>query len=351
MTSRPAIPETPILATLRGAYGLAVERLAFMTTGWVSSIYRVDVACGARYLLKVVDERLPEPTIASSLEFYLPLCHELCRGGWLPQIACPVAARDGRFSVEAGPYRLIVFEFIEGERVGFGRLPDDVLARLATLTGRLHASTPHLTLANPLVEHFAIAFEQQLPAWLEALAGPSPRSGRAAGGDPGWRRFQEVLVPRRAELLGRLGRLKELQAVMRAGAPERVVVHTDLHGNNLLRGPAGELYILDWEGAQLAPPEHDLFMFVDDERFWSLFWPNYAREHTRAALNPDALAFYLYRRGLEDLADWLQRLIAGVDDDDKERQAIHWARETVDGLGGVESLVPRVADRGKPRSG
>jgi aminoglycoside phosphotransferase (APT) family kinase protein len=128
-----------------------------------------------------------------------------------------------------------------------------------------------------------------------------------------------------------------------------VICHTDLHGANLLVDPADELYILDWENAMLAPPEQDLFFFAGDERFWTLFWPNYAREFEGAGLDADTLAFYMYRRGLEDLADWLQRLFAGVDDDETERRAVHWAGETVDELAGVEARLGRVADRGKPR--
>ncbi|MDP2859526.1 MAG: hypothetical protein Q8P50_16330 [Bacillota bacterium] len=50
-------------------------------------------------------------------------------------------ARDGRFSVRARPYLLILFHFIEGELVGFGDLPDEIVVKLAGLVRRLPKST------------------------------------------------------------------------------------------------------------------------------------------------------------------------------------------------------------------
>ena len=97
---------------------------------------------------------MPAPLLATSLDFYLPLTYQLCTRQLLSQIACPVRARDGRFSVRAGPYLLILFHFIEGELFGFGDLPDEIVVKLARLVGRLHKSTGALDLVNPLVERF-----------------------------------------------------------------------------------------------------------------------------------------------------------------------------------------------------
>lgn len=42
--------------------------------------------------------------------------------------------------------------------------------------------------------------------------------------------------------------------------------------------PEGVLNSLDWENAMIAPPEHDLFAFVDDEGFGGHFHPAYIRQ-------------------------------------------------------------------------
>ena len=86
------------------------------------------------------DESNPKPLVAGSRDFYLPLTYQLYTEGLLPQIPCPVKTADGRFYIRSS-HLAIVFRFMEGEEVGFGVLPNDVLAELATLVGRLHRST------------------------------------------------------------------------------------------------------------------------------------------------------------------------------------------------------------------
>jgi spectinomycin phosphotransferase len=339
MQSEPAIHNSLVLDAIRQAYGLPVEHITFLTTGWVSYCYRAETLAGESYLLKLYDESLPAPLVAGSRDFYLPLTHQLCTRQLLPQIACPVRARDGSFAVSVGPYLMILFHFIEGEPVGFGNITDEILVKLAGLVGRLHKITRDLELVNPLVEGFEIAFEDMLPTGLEALANLGP------GGRAGRRGFQELLLPRRSEIRGYLDRLKGLQGVMRARAREMVVCHTDLHGGNLLVDRGGNLYILDWEGAMLAPPEQDLFFFAGEDTFWDLFWPNYEREFGPAQLDVDTLGFYFYRRGLEDLAEWLQRLLYADQDDEQARSALYWAAETLATLSNMETTLGKIAAR------
>jgi spectinomycin phosphotransferase len=86
-----------------------------------------------------------------------------------------------------------------------------------------------------------------------------------------------------------------------------VLCHGDLIGDNLLRDRGGRLWLVDWDGAVLAPRELDLALFSGQgfERFLA---------HYRAAagardLDPDLVAFFLLRRNLDDLADWLGAML------------------------------------------
>ena len=331
------IDESDVLGAIRQAYGLPVEQITFFAAGWASLCYKAETTTGERYLLKLYDESAPALLIASSRDFYLPLTYQLCARKLLPQVACPVQALDGSFSAHAEPYLLILFHYIEGEQVGFGRLPDEILVKLAGLVGRLHKSTHSLQLANPLIERFEIAFEDALPTGIEALAhlGPGARAGLRA--------YRELLVPHKSEIRDYLDRLKALQGVMRNRACEMVVCHTDLHGGNLLVDSAGNLYILDWEGAMLAPPEQDLFFFAGEDRFWDLFWPDYSREFDPARLDVDILAFYYYRRGLEDIAEFVQRILYTDQDDKKDHETSHWTAACLGDLSNVEATVAKIS--------
>jgi spectinomycin phosphotransferase len=111
---------------------------------------------------------------------------------------------------------------------------------------------------------------------------------------PELEQLRQLILPRRAKLVTLLSRLRELGEVARRISPPQVLVHTDLHGGNLIRTPRDELYVVDWEGAMLAPAEHDLFIFAG-EGFASLL-AAYFRTYGSNPLHPELFAYYFHRR-------------------------------------------------------
>jgi spectinomycin phosphotransferase len=299
----PSLDKAALFETIHREYGLSVERLRFLPTGWTAYCYAADCADGERYFLKLTSDSDLVPFAASDRDFYLPMTYQLCAKGLLPNVACPVRTHSGHFTARCDDHLLILFHFIEGKVVGHDGMSDDVLAKLARMIGILHRSTPEIEVEKPLVEGFDIAFEGALMDGLDALETTTSDDGR------GRRELRELLLPRKGELLGRLDRLKELQASARAIGKTMVVCHTDLHGENLMMDERGNLYIIDWEGAMIAPPEHDLFFFAGYDSFWNLFLPNYEREFGPADLDSKVFGFYYYRRTLEDLTDWVVRIL------------------------------------------
>src|SRR5207244_8410678 len=52
-------------------------------------------------------------------------------------------------------------------------------------------------------------------------------------------------------------------STLRAGP--YVICHADLHAANLLRDPAGHVFVIDWDEVMLAPKERD-FIFVREQQ-------------------------------------------------------------------------------------
>jgi hypothetical protein len=300
---------------------------------------------GGQYFLKLYGDSARPTFVASSLEFYLPLAHQLHTRGILPNIAHPVPTVDGRFFVPWGRNTLILFDFIEGPVVGHGRVIGEVLAKLAHMVGRLHRSGVQIQLARPLIESFDIVFEAELTKALQGLPGiPSDdRWGRVG--------LRDLLLPQRARLFRYLDRLRELQARVRAKGRPTVVCHTDLHGENLMRDSEGNLYILDWENAMIAPPEHDLFFFAGYDSFWDVFLPRYERETGPIHLDHDTLGFYYYRRGLEDLSCWLVRILEGSGSEEQDRSDLAEIAECVEGLYLVEGMLAGIKEKERQHRG
>ena len=118
-----------------------------------------------------------------------------------------------------------------------------------------------------------------------------------------------------------------------------VICHTDLHGGNLMMDDQGNLYILDWENALIAPPEHDLFFFTGDERFWNVFLPLYERQFGPVSIDIEVLRFYYYRRTLEDIAGFVFRILQGDGGEERDREDIEWLKGNLTDLKNIEKTV------------
>ncbi len=297
------IDRTALKERIRQVYGIGVDRLTFVPKGEVSYCYIVDCPNNGRYFLKLFDNSRLARISVSRLDFYLPLTWNLHSRGLLPDVPYPIKA-GGSFTTSFGDRLLVLFNFIDGELLGCDSpLSDDILVKLAGLVGILHRSTSDMGIEFSHVEQFGIPFEDDLVNGLAALERITARDNH------GKQALRELLLPLRDEIFGYLDRLKELQKLARSVGKEMVLCHTDLHGDNLIMSDSGDLYILDWEGAMLAPPEHDLFFFAWEGRFVDVFLPSYEREFGQVALDSDVFGFYYYRRNLEDLADWVVRIL------------------------------------------
>lgn len=344
MKTEPLLDKRALIAALQHTYGYDIEELLFLPAGWAAYNYVAGCPDGHRLFLKLYDQQAPDMTVASDPRFYLPLTYQLCTQQILPCIPCPIPARHGQLSTHFGTYELQLWTHVDGRTLGLDDLSDEVLTELAHLVGILHRSLPQLHFEHPLVERFDLPFERDLLQGLQALESvtDSDRTGQ--------RRLRELLLPRRDELLHLLERLRQLQGRARADGRRMVVCHTDLHGENLMRDAAGTLYIIDWETAMIAPPEHDLFFWAAEERFWDQFLPLYEEEVGLARLEPDALAFYVYRRNLEDVAGFVQHVLCQNTGDEQDTGDLGFLEECLADWPRLEPTVAAVSARLKART-
>ena len=283
--------------------------LTFVATGWISACYRLTCDDGTDWFLKLQPLSGPQATAASFPAFYLPLSRELHMSGWLPDIAYPISTNSGYLCACWEGWRVILHSYIKGQVVGHDGMTDSIVDRLAGLVGRLHRSLSSLNLQVHFYDAYEISFAGQIVDVLTSLE-TTDRTDTV-----GQQGLRDLLLPRRHDVLSALHRVQTLGHRAKAAEPAVVVCHADLHGENLMLDDADRLHIVDWEGAILAPPEQDLFMFADEPRFQDLFLPAYEAEAGTVVLDPDLLEFYSLRRLLEDLADWILRLATGEQGD------------------------------------
>jgi spectinomycin phosphotransferase len=312
MRIEPTFDHDLLKDALRRHYGLSVERLTFVPQGEVAFSYIVMCADGVRYYLKILDDSRLARLSASRLDFTLPLTYELHARGIFPYLPCPVKTRAGALSTTFGAHRAILCTFIEGVNPDETTLHSPaVWAQLARHVATLHTYAATVVAECPFVETFTLPFESALCDGLRALETVTKNDGI------GRLALRDLLLPHQATVFSYLERLHALAEQARAAPPPLVLCHTDIHGMNLLLHVSGDLYILDWEGAMAAPREHDLYMFTGDH--FPAFLAEYRRWAGAPPLCANLFGFYFYRRNLEDLTDWIVRILYENTDEAQNR--------------------------------
>ena len=132
------------------------------------------------------------------------------------------------------------------------------------------------------------------------LAAVGTFAGAAARFADTWRRAAARIGAAidRAEALGRS---------LRARSHPAVLCHADIHPPNVLVGDDGQIWLTDWDGPRLAPPERDL-LFVVGARVARRVEPaeeaRFLASHGPAALDRDALVSIRLERIVQDLGEF-----------------------------------------------
>jgi aminoglycoside phosphotransferase (APT) family kinase protein len=247
-------------------------------------------------------------------EFALQLGDALAGLG-LP-VPRPRSTQTGELWCWLDGLRLAVFEFIDGQPLSDQdlRVPE-VVRQTARLIAAVHAATPALAVPVPFVERFEV--------WAEGLHRCLAKLQPDISGDELRGEARALVWPQRGALLAMQERLLTLGAAARSRPTERVLCHGDLIGDNLLADRSGRLWAVDWDGAVLAPRERDLALFAGQG--FERFLDDYEVDSGMQDLDPDLVAFFLLRRNLDDLVDWLGAVLS---EDQPEAQA----RADLDGV-------------------
>ena len=64
-----------------------------------------------------------------------------------------------------------------------------------------------------------------------------------------------------------------------------------------------------------------------------------------ASIDPELLRFYFYRRGLEDVADFIFRILRGKNRPERDQQEIEWMVDCLEGMPQIEGTVEKIRAR------
>jgi len=301
MREPPALADATIVTALQASFGIRVAALVFLPIGndAASWAYHVEAAQGPAYFLKVrAGGAGPMPGAA--------VPRHLHRHG-VPNVLAPLATSAGAPYVLVDRFTLALYPMLDagvGAEVG---LSPAQWRQLGAALQQIHRVplTPELT---RMVGREAFRpTRRELVADLEALvatvAPDDPVAWELAGF---WRARQGVIgaLVRQADALG--------QHLARSSFPQ-VLCHADLHTWNVLVDADGQLWLVDWDEAVLAPKERDLMFVVGGGIGHKLVRPGdtdcFFQGYGQATVDPRLLAYYRCAWAVQDIAAYGEQVL------------------------------------------
>jgi spectinomycin phosphotransferase len=297
MRETPNLPLDMLRTCLREHYGLVAVTLEFLPRGhdYRAGVYRVVSAQGAAYLLK-----------ATSRPFYAPSClipRSLHEQG-ITAVVAPLPTISGSLWTRLAEWTVIMYPFLDGD-TSLAGMTEAQWHETGRIFRQIHrAPLPPAGVPSMRTEAFDPTAYRRWVQAFETQHLPASHDGRDAA-----RALCAAWVAHQATIHATVSALDQLAAVLQARTLTYVFVHADLHAANLLRDPAGRVFVLDWDEVMLAPRERD-FIFIREPHAQA-FWEGYGWQahEANAAIDWTALTYFRWERVIQDLIEEAQQVL------------------------------------------
>src|SRR2546421_5746074 len=285
MREQPKIPEECLRACLQDHYDLYPVTLEFLPLGldYHAGVYRVVSEQGTAYLLKVTSRPLYEPRC---------LVPRYLNDQGITSVVAPIPTRSGALWTKLVDWTLIVYPFIDGDTSLTG-MTNEQWKEVGTIFQRIHqVMLAPFGLETLRTETFD---PTEYARWARTFEAQHLHSRHDGSGSS--RALRADWVAHQSTIHTAVTSLEKLAGVLQRRAGPYVICHADLHAANLLRDPAGHVFVIDWDEVMLAPKERD-FIFVREPQA-AAFWEGYGQTE----IDWVALTYYLWERVVQDLIE------------------------------------------------
>lgn len=314
MKHEPPIDHTQLAEAVHAAYGIRAATLTFIPVGFAAVCYALTCTSGGRYFLKLWPETRTSSKHADDRKANLRLVQALHARQLLANVPHPLPNRTGQLYATFAGTLFALFPLLAGVEPDFNRSPA-LWNTFAHTLATLHRATPALADVLPPRERFDFPLEADLRSGLALLerAGSHERAEVRA--------LRRLVLPRLDDVSAQLEKLSRLREAVQKLSGPFVLCHTDAGRQNLLVDTRGELYVLDWDEARVAPPEHDLQEARDGD--FTRVLAVYEESGGAGPLHLEHFAFYLLRRHLGDMTVRLSRVLGADATPGQAEDALH----------------------------
>lgn len=303
MLEKPDLSDEAIISCLQAEYGMQMVDIAFLPVGGdlSTAVYCAVADDATPYFCKLRRDVFDE--ISVEIPKYLS-------EQGIAQIIPPFTTKTGELWAKLDTFRLVLYPFVEGTSGYEVELSERQWADFGAALKRAHSAF------IPSVLRRKIRQESYSPEWRERCRHVIYRLDRETFNDPITVDMAVFLSPKREMILEAVERAENLAGALASRPMEFVLCHSDVHPGNLFIDTKGSLFIVDWDYPMLAPKERDLmfigggqgFMPYIAEQEEMLFYRGYGKSQ----LDPLALAYYRYERGITDIAVECERVLSNA---------------------------------------
>ena len=327
MLVKPNLKDEKINRCLQDAYGLTVEKIAFLPLGadFNTAVYRITTSKQMDYFLKLRSGEFLEASV--SVPKYLADLG-------IKQVIPPLATKTGQLWANLGAFKAILYPYIEGHNGVETKLSEDHWAQFGATIKKLHSvDIPSSITKDVLRETFSSKWRETVKAFLIRIE-------NEVFEEPVAIKMALFLKSKRGEILKLVERAEELAITIQKQPLDYILCHADIHGWNLIVDKEGALYIVDWDTLIFAAKERDL-MFVG-AGIWdsgrtaieeeSLFYQGYGKTN----INQDAICYYRFERIIQDIGEYCEQIFLSDEGGEDRKQSFEYLQSIFLPNGAIE---------------
>ncbi|ETZ04486.1 aminoglycoside phosphotransferase family protein [Holospora undulata] len=327
MLIKPNLKDEEIIACLRDAYGLTIDKVLFLPLGadFNTAVYRVTTNNGSDYFLKLRSGEFLEASV-SVPKYLVDL--------GIKQVTPPLATKTEQLWTSLASFKAILYPYVEGRNGVEAKLSEDQWAQFGAAIKTLHSADIPASITKDVPrESFSSKWRETVKAFLIRIESEVFEEPVAV-------KMALFLKSKNSEILKLVERAEELALAIQKQPIDYVLCHADMHGWNLFVDKENALYIVDWDTLIFAPVERDL-MFIG-AGIWdssltaaeeeSLFYQGYGQ----TKINQDAMAYYRFERIIQDIGDYCEYIFLSDEGGDDRMQYFEYLQSNFRTNGTIE---------------
>jgi spectinomycin phosphotransferase len=294
-----------LIPCIQAAYDLEITQVDFLPLGADrhSKLFKAITTAGRQYIVKV--RRSTIKSHAVTLPAYL---HD--QG--IEQVIVPIKTKTGSLWTDFNDSKLILAPYIFGNGADQADLSPQGWILFGETLRKIHEIELTETLKRSLTKE---TYTQYYRDWLATFLHHTRQMHLV---DPLSQELTGFLLSKQSKILDLIRWAENLGRDLKTRQLPFVFCHGDIHASNLLVAEGGQLYIIDWDDAVLAPKERDL-MYIGagiTGRWQSPLQKAYFNQgYGQVQVDANAIAYYRFERIIQDIAIFSDRILQGEEEE------------------------------------